>query len=582
MYNASYPRQLVCLLSLIFSLFVSGYAQDAPLPGQWTATSLASAATTASTTAKVRALLVNGTTVLAGTNSGIWRTTDNGTTWTQANTGLTTTDVRALALSGTTVYAGTFGGGVFRSTDGTNWTAVNTGLTNSVVYSLAANSTDVYAGTFGGGVFLLSGTTWKAVNNGISESSQVYSLAISGNDVLAGGQLVFNAPQHIYRSSDKGTTWKATGGSTAATNPPFLVYSIAINGTTLLAATADGLYRSTDNGATWVLSDRLPLRVLNVIYVPAVSAFYASGVGTDGSLYGVSVSTDSGATWRATSYGLPGANALAVNGTTLFAANTAADGASISTIQPVTAASVSAPDYRAVNGHASESIASIFGTSLATATAFAASTPLPTNLAGTTVTIKDSKGDTRLAPLFYVSSTQINYQVPTGTAAGWAYLTIKSGDGTTSYATANITAGAFSLFTADTSGTGVPAAYIQRVRANGQQSIELVGQYDAGQNKWVTVPIDLGPESDQVFLVLFGTGFRGWNGVANPVTGYFKVDANTYIPVTADYAGKQPIYIGVDQVNLRLPRTLLGTGEISLYLTANTGPFSNTVKIRVQ
>ena len=74
---------------------------------------------------------------------------------------------------------------------------------------------------------------------------------------------------------------------------------------------------------------------------------------------------------------------------------------------------------------------------------------------------------------------------------------------------------------------------------------------------------------------------RSWNTALNPVTGYFKLDATTFIPVTADYAGVQPNFVGVDQINLRLPRSLAGAGEISLYVTANTGPFSNTVKIKI-
>ncbi len=579
MYNSSRPRSAILFFSFLICLLASWSATNVyaqPAPGQWTNTTLTAEA-------KVRVLAVNGTTVFAGTSTGVWSTTDNGTTWMQVNTGLTTTDVRSLAVGGTTIYAGTNGGGVFRSTDGTNWTALNTGLTHPVVISLAANGTDVYAGTFGGGVFSLSGTTWKAVNTGLSETAQVYSLTISGNDLLAGGQLVVNDPRHIYRSSDKGATWKATGGNTTtAVNPPFLVYSIAVNGATILAATSDGLYRSTDSGTTWVLSDRLPLRVLNVQYLPAVSAFYASGVGLDGALYGVSVSTDNGFSWLASSYGLLGANALAVSGTTLFAANASTGGVSISTVQPVTNISVSGADYRPVNAHAPESIATIFGTSLATGNAAATMIPLPTSLAGTTVTVKDSLGVERLAPLFFVSSGQINYQVPMGTATGWAYLTVKSENGTLTYATANITAGAFGLFTADTMGnigSGVPAAYVQRVRANGSQSIEIIGQFNG--STWTTVPIDLGPESDQVFLILFGTGVRNWNTALNPVTGYFKLNATTFIPVPADYAGAQPTFVGVDQINLRLPRSLAGAGEIGLYVTANTGPFSNTVKIKI-
>ena len=63
-------------------------------------------------------------------------------------------------------------------------------------------------------------------------------------------------------------------------------------------------------------------------------------------------------------------------------------------------------------GLASEAIAAAFGTGLATTTSAATTLPLPTQLAGTTVKIKDSAGIERLAPLFFVSPTQVNYQIP--------------------------------------------------------------------------------------------------------------------------------------------------------------------------
>src|SRR5205814_5351732 len=54
------------------------------------------------------------------------------------------------------------------------------------------------------------------------------------------------------------------------------------------------------------------------------------------------------------------------------------------------------------------SIVSLFGVNLALATQSASALPLPTTLAGTQVLV----GGTA-APLFYVSPTQINFQMPT-------------------------------------------------------------------------------------------------------------------------------------------------------------------------
>jgi len=93
----------------------------------------------------VRALAfsADGTKLFAGTDGGIFLSTDNGTSWTAVNTGLTNTTVHALAVSGANLYAGTEGG-VFLSTDnGTSWTAVNTGLTNTTVLSLAPGCREV-------------------------------------------------------------------------------------------------------------------------------------------------------------------------------------------------------------------------------------------------------------------------------------------------------------------------------------------------------------------------------------------------------------------------------------------------------
>src|SRR5215510_7966274 len=76
---------------------------------------------------------------------------------------------------------------------------------------------------------------------------------------------------------------------------------------------------------------------------------------------------------------------------------------------------------------AREAISAAFGPSLAANAQTAGELPLPTQLAGVSVRVRDSLSVERLAPLFFVSPRQINYQIPSGTAGGQAIVTVTSG-----------------------------------------------------------------------------------------------------------------------------------------------------------
>ena len=73
---------------------------------------------------------------------GVYRSTDNGGSWTEVNPGVITQDVRALAINSSgDIFAGLYPGtGVYRSTDnGGSWVAVNNGITCTNIWSLAIN-----------------------------------------------------------------------------------------------------------------------------------------------------------------------------------------------------------------------------------------------------------------------------------------------------------------------------------------------------------------------------------------------------------------------------------------------------------
>jgi uncharacterized protein (TIGR03437 family) len=237
------------------------------------------------------------------------------------------------------------------------------------------------------------------------------------------------------------------------------------------------------------------------------------------------------------------------------------------------ATSVSAASFRA-DALAAESIATVFGAELATTAQGTAATmlPLPTTLAGTIVTVRDSFGYERLAPLFYVRAEQINYLIPAETALGLATITVTNSDGRKSVGVRQIKAIAPGLFTANADGRGLVAAVVLRIRSDGSQAFEPVARFDTAQNRFVVVPIELGSETDQVYLLLFGTGLRGRSSLTS-VTALIG-DMSTAI----EYAGPQGDFAGLDQVNLRLPRALAGRGEVNLTLMVD-GSIANVVTV---
>jgi uncharacterized protein (TIGR03437 family) len=242
---------------------------------------------------------------------------------------------------------------------------------------------------------------------------------------------------------------------------------------------------------------------------------------------------------------------------------------------PAVAATVSAANYQG-NTLATESIVAAFGTNFSTTAETAQDgQSLPTTLAGASVRVRDSAGIGRPALLFYVSPTQVNYQIPQGTASGNAMILFTNINGTISSNNVVITNVAPGLFSSNASGRGVAAAVVQRTRADNSQVFEPVARFDQGLNQFVPVPIDLGPETDQVFLVAFGTGFR----FRSSLTSVSATIGGTAAPVT--FAGAQGSFVGLDQANIQLLRSLAGRGEIDVVMTVD-GQTTNTVRIHVK
>jgi uncharacterized protein (TIGR03437 family) len=240
---------------------------------------------------------------------------------------------------------------------------------------------------------------------------------------------------------------------------------------------------------------------------------------------------------------------------------------------PTALASVSAASFSNA-AFAPDTIIAAFGTNLATGRQAATTQPLPTTLLGTNVSVRDAAGTTRNAPLFFVSSGQVNFIVPAGTATGSATITVTSSDGSQAVGTVQIERVAPGLFTANANGQGVPAALVLRIR-NGVQTYETLARLDTSTNRFVTSPVDLGPATDQVYLVLYATGVRNRTGLSAVNVKIGGVDA----PV--NFAQAQGSLAGLDQINALIPRSLLGRGDADVVLTVD-GKTANTVRVNIR
>ncbi|MEO8514317.1 MAG: T9SS type A sorting domain-containing protein [Ignavibacteria bacterium] len=194
------------------------------------------------------AFAISGTNLYAGSEgAGVFLSTNNGTSWSSLAP-LTNQNVFALAVSGSDLYAGVDGGGVFRSTNnGANWINSTIGMTNTRITSLAIIGTNLFAGTFGGGVFLSTnnGINWQAVINGLT-NLDVWTLNV---DPSVPVNLYAGTGNGAFYSSNNGSSWITINNGLTDT----YIHSFAFSGTTMFAATDnEGVFRTTNNGTNWI------------------------------------------------------------------------------------------------------------------------------------------------------------------------------------------------------------------------------------------------------------------------------------------------------------------------------------------
>ena len=181
--------------------------------------------------------------VFAGTDSGFFRSTDNGDSWTTVYTGLTRPYVSAIAINTSGhIFAGT-GDGIFHSTDnGDGWTAVYTPSAYTYFNFLAINASGhVFAATTRDGIFRSTdnGDSWTAVNTGLT------NLFVSSLAINASGHIFAATGDGIFRSIDNGDSWTAI--ITGLTNLYVLSLAIDPSGYVFAGTDGSGVFRSRES-----------------------------------------------------------------------------------------------------------------------------------------------------------------------------------------------------------------------------------------------------------------------------------------------------------------------------------------------
>ncbi len=222
------------------------------------------------------------------TATGVFKTTNGGTTWAHANVGLTDHVVDSLWLDQAnpkTLLAGTEITGIFRSTDGgAKWNSV--AAFGSTPAFLQVGSTLYAATTQGVAESTDNGASWKVVEN--TAPAAVKSLAAEGGYIYAG----LNNGQVLVYSSGAWTSYPPVSG-----NPALF---IAINPSNALNAFVvewgnnpnPGVYVTQNSGQSWNLLSTAPCGgAVQPLTFDSKSTLYA------GCNFTAWQSTNYGATW---------------------------------------------------------------------------------------------------------------------------------------------------------------------------------------------------------------------------------------------------------------------------------------------
>ncbi len=217
-------------------------------------------------------------------------------------------------------------------------------------------------------------------------------------------------------------------------------------------------------------------------------------------------------------------------------------------------------------------IATLFGTNLAASAQQADRVPLPTTLGGTRVELNGIA-----APLFFVSPTQINFQIPWQLAGQTQASVVVTLDGVTSSPqTVNLSGFSPGLFALTQTGTGQGAVLIAGTAIIAAPSGSFAGARPVRRGESISIfCTGLGAASNPP-----ASGAPASLQSLSPTTTNPSVTIGG-IQATVSFSGLAPGFVGLYQVNAEVPPNSPNGNAVQVVLTIG-GLVSNTVTIAVE
>jgi len=214
------------------------------------------------------------------------------------------------------LFISLFGTGVYRSSDnGMTWSSANNGLITLNAYGFTSSGSILFLSTRNNP----DGRVYTSTNNGNNWIPCSYSFPINNLGVLSteGNYVYANAGAEMYISTDLGSSWiNRTGELPYNWSTSILSY----NGKTFTSPVFSGIYRTTNQGVNWFISDSGFYNAATMSFASG-GGFLFAAAGTSG----IWRTSDNGTLWVKTGQmgsGNTSVNAVAFTNGKLYAGRT--------------------------------------------------------------------------------------------------------------------------------------------------------------------------------------------------------------------------------------------------------------------